>query len=503
MTRLHGPIALFFAILIGVLFFILIKRGEGFLSFDECGYVATGQHCLRLASQEGAAPYPIRFYAALLKVVPKPPLYHGFIAGVLGTFGVDAPTHSLALGLALFVAITLTIIMSVAHSLFGPGAAWGAAIAYLGSAFTLEAAMRPSVEGLQGLTILGSIVALSCVQERRPIRSGIFVGVFIGFGLLTKTSTALFLFLPVILSLVSILRLGGFRKLIFLSVGIGIGAIAIAGPWYAVNFAEALEYARKAPGWPVHLGAATFTFWNRILLIFLVMSPASLLFFSLLSPKVRSSLAASTPSTSGLRFLGLTLAASVFSILFFLLPAHFEPKWLLPIIPASNVALGAVIAHAFRGRVLIRILASGPVLLALAVSCLVVSESERFPTDWSSVASLQRLSQTSERPTVIGIVWDMPALNKEKLIMFNEFTKDPNAQTITGMPPWTMSYPDMATFDYVIVSNVDPVWREKLPLFDRVYSEQEELIRSHPDRFVEIGSFGERGLGRLFRVVKD
>jgi 4-amino-4-deoxy-L-arabinose transferase-like glycosyltransferase len=414
--------------------FVLTRRGN--LAWDDADYLRRGLAIARASLADGPAPVAARFVGWLHRERPKPPLLVGWIA--IGVLAVGKQHFDALLILASVVPFGLLslAVWTIARKHCGGLAGLLALTFLLASPRALSFGARAMVETFLGLWILITLRLAAAVVERPSRRAGMKLGIATGLALLTKLTTVLLLAGAVVPSLWWMVRADSGRAARLRSMGwAALTCALLAGPWYARNAVPAFRFAALSsrfnelaegrsdvigatdrltrlasdlPGWPL-LG------WLALLGLAAYLTRRG-------SASAQADLKSGPPAR---RFTVLAGAGALAGSALLLIPTYFDSRFLLPIWPSLDVALGGMTAGPVsrlsrRGRLA---MAAG-LAACLAASTASLWREPRTSTPWAVASLIDRLVDKHGVATLAN-VGDVEFWNVCKTGLVNELRVHP------------------------------------------------------------------------------
>ena len=330
---------------------VLSRRGN--LAWDDADYLRRGLANARTAESAGGLKVLFRGFECLLHEAPKPPWLVAWIQ--IGAIAFTRHNLDVLIVYSSVVpyAFLLVAVIGIGRWLSG---AWGGLfvlVCLVSSPYSLAFGAQVMVETYLSLWVLLTYVLAARLLVRPSPRCGLALGTVVGLSLLTKLTIALFLPAPLFYVLFHAIRPHSNRRLLLKTLlWSGILSVVIAGPWYALNAAQAVNFAifssrydevagdrservrtgqRAAAfvgdlaGWPLAATFASATVFGSVV----ALRKGNR---SLDDGMERSDIQA---HLGRMAWLGAGSGAAVL-----LYPSYFDPRFLLPIWPALAIDIG-------------------------------------------------------------------------------------------------------------------------------------------------------------------
>jgi hypothetical protein len=401
---------------------------EGGLAWDDADYLRRGLRIAGLATAWGGLDLP-RAVGLTLRERPKPPLLVAWIE--LG--GLALGRHGL-LPLILFssvvpFAMLLCGVVAVARRRFGARVAPLAIACVAASPLALSYGAKVMVETFLALWTLLAFDAAAAVLERPTRGRALWLGTTLGLAAMTKLTVALFLPCPALLFLILYARRHPLdRTARDVAIGIVVPLLVIAGPWFLRNGRSAVQFALFSSRYNLLAEGRTDVMPRSSRLAVL---GDRLLGWPLLAtlPVVAATALgrrgrAGRWSPAAADFLALTAVGAASGAALLLVPAYFDPRFLLPVWPASAVGLGAWLrrwADRVRGGTLLAHAALAAGLVASAGS---LHREPATTTYWNARSLIDELV-ARHGVANLGNVGNCGDWNVCKTGLLNELRADP------------------------------------------------------------------------------
>ena len=505
------------AAILGLTFCAILARyvqlGEGNLAWDDADYLRRGLRVANIAEEQGGFA-PIR---EILRERPKPPLLAAWIAAWASVIPRGNVVALIEAGSVLPFGLLMAAVILVSRR----QSPLIAALALASSPLTIAFGAKVMVETFLGLWILLAIHFAALVLDN-PTRLRRFgLGASIGLAMMTKLTVALLLPAPAIAFLIVFLRRFGLgRTFSRMAITVLIPTLLIAGPWYVRNGRAAVDFARFSSRYNVEAEGRsdrTPTIERLESMASRVVGwPAMIAIGIGLSRGFRRRVESANPLAADFTLLATLGALGGATIL--LIPAYFDPRFLLPIWPSLAVACSGMflnvgwapptlpVGERWALPTLRKVFGPTCLSIGLANSVYALSHEPRSTTPWAARSLIDQLVTTQGVRTIAN-VGNTADWNVCKTGLLNELRRDPGSCFVLH----DLSAEDDAGFlrrvrrmDAVVVLDPSALPTEILdgaPGLNRASSGAGSRLRSDPE-FAEVPCSIRSGLPPLAIFVK-
>jgi hypothetical protein len=415
--------------LIASLTWIVVQR-EGNLAWDDADYLRRGLRIARLCTANGGLDLSSAI-GQTLRERPKPPLLVAWIELVSLVTGRGNVLPLIVASSIIPYSLLILGVVVIAGRLFGRGAILPAVLGLACSPMSLSFGAKVMVETFLSLWILLVYAAAALLLERPSKRRGLMLGSALALAMMTKLTVALLLPASAFLFLLLYFRRYPLdRAAASVALWVLLPLSVIAGPWYLWNGGHAVGFALFSSRYNlVAEGRGDITpALDRITALIdqLVGWPLFVVLLVAAATSLRRQVGGGERvAPAATDFVALTMAGTLSGAVILLIPAYFDPRFLLPIWPSLAVCLGGWLGGP-SGR-------EGParavLTSALLGACLVASAGRlaregRTTTYWEARRLIDDLV-AHHRAATIGNVGDCGDWNVCKTGLINELRATP------------------------------------------------------------------------------
>lgn len=394
-----------------------VLRTEGRLEYDDATYVTRGLFHAAQVQERGNLVLP-RLAWSLTFEAPRPPLFHGLLATAVLLFGRQHFGAVLVAGTVVPLLALSAALILLASQAGGEQAPPFALLAYLATPAAWELATRPFVETTFAATVIGGVWFAYRRARGGNLVDEIGLGVCAGCGLLAKLLAPLFLGPAALVAAAACWRRESPRSALRFALVATLVAAALAMPWYARNWRQALEFASYArahapnayagPPW-----ARPLTFVDGTL-----GWPMTVALVALAAHGIwrRSNRDASTSLLTA-----MTIAVAGVSAAVIATQPVFDPRYWLPAQALVACWVGVEVSHVWRvggGRRRVGLGAFAAIAVALAIGD--VASRPRPQTPWRHARVVAEVARSPHPPALLCTLGNTPDWNLAKLQLLVE-----------------------------------------------------------------------------------